>query len=190
MQVKGIEPDKVREIVSEVSRRYFAGNLGFNRTPERWRGSVRFTLRVADSRGPGHRRGFCRNRASGKARRLVAACYHAYGEVIRGLIDGGAVWVKTAPIMLQRYRSKGEKPRAWDRGTWIDHARDMAEVNIGSTFEPLYFADACDCGEGMMPENPIKYPASPDFFEKGQTSNGQTSGLTKTGVSEWPIVGA
>src|SRR6267142_100406 len=94
MQVKGLDPAVVRSIVSEVSRRYFAGNLGFNRAPEAYRGSVRFTLRVADARGPGHRRGtFARDGHAPK--RLVAACYHGYGEVIRGLLNGGATWVQT-----------------------------------------------------------------------------------------------
>jgi hypothetical protein len=161
--------------------------VSFNRLPEAYRGSVRFTLRVKDARGPGHRRGQMAHESTGKRRRMVAACYHAYGEVIRGLIDAGAAWVKSAPITLERYRSKGARPLRWDRGTWIDNARDMADLNIGSEYRPIYFSDACDCGEGMMPENPIKYPASPDFFEKGQTLAGKTAGLTKTGIQDWPI---
>lgn len=160
MLVKGLHPAAVRSIVAEVSRRYFAGNLTFNRSPEAYRGSVRFTLRVADCKGPGHRRGMPRQ---GTRKRMIAACYHAYGEVIRGLLDGGATWVQSAPITLERYRSKGARPLKWTRGTWIDNARDMAEVNIGSQMYPFYFADACDCGGGRMPEEPFKYPASPDY---------------------------
>jgi hypothetical protein len=166
MQVKGLDPAQVGRIVREVSRDWFAGNVTFQRLPEDYRGSVRFTLRVKDAKGPGHRRGQHFHKATGKRRRMVTACYHAYGEVIRGLIDAGANWVKSAPITLERYRSKGARPLKWDRGTWIDNARDMADLNVGSQMDPVCFSEACDCNEGMIPENPIKYPASPDWTGK------------------------
>lgn len=191
MIVKGLEPENVKRIIDRVSRECFAENVITKRAPENYRGAVRFTLGLRDTRGPGHRRGFphpWRTRQGGeyKPKRIAAACYHAYGEVIRGLLEGGAAYVQSAPIALERARC-GSKPRRWTRETWYTHACEMAEVNIGSPMMPYLFADACDCGVGEMPDTPIKYPGSPDFFEKGQTANGRMVGLTLSGVPDWPI---
>ena len=162
MQVKGLSPGIVEFEIRRVSDRFFAGNLTSNRKPEPYRGSVRFTLRVSDCRGPGHRRGVPHPWEGHVRKRMVAACYHAYGEVIRGLLEAGAAWVQTAPITLERYRSKGAKPKRWTRETWSEHADAMAYVNIGSQMSPFNFAEACDCEVREMPGAPIKYPASPD----------------------------
>lgn len=180
MYVKGIQPCDVHQIVERVSRKYFGGNLTFTRTPEYYCGrGIRFTLRVRDSRGPGHRKGLDHGWRNGaKPRRMVAACYHAYGEVIRALLAAGAEWVQTAPITLERYRSGGAKPKRWTRETWREHAHEMAYVNIGSQMYPAYFADACDCEVGPMPEMAQKYAASTDW-----------SGLKVNGTKSWPVSG-
>lgn len=176
MIVKGMSPEHVGQLIARVSARNFGGNLIAKRKPEAYRGAVRFTLAIKDSRGPGHRLGFSRNAASGKRRRLAAACYHAYGEVIRELLELGAEYVQTAPIMLERARNKGARPSRWTRETWKKYADAMAEVNIGSQFEPLAFCDACECGQGNpahdlcgMPDHDrTAYPGSPDW--KGYTA--------------------
>jgi hypothetical protein len=169
MYAKGIEPWKVAAVIDDVSEKCFAGNLKANRAPEYYRGkAVRFTLRVKDCRAPGHRLGMPhpwrdRNGRGYKPRRMVAACYHAYGEVIRGLLDSGAEWVQTAPITLERYRSKGAKPLRWTRETWKDHADAMAYLNIGSDYSPFTFAEACECGATVMPDEPRRYEGSEDW---------------------------
>lgn len=163
MIVKGLTPYMVACVIHTVSARSFGGNIETKRAPEAYRGAVRFTIKAVKAAGPGHRCGFHLT-ATGKRRRLAAACYHAYGEVIRELLARGATYVQSAQIALERYRSKGAKPLRWTAETWWRNADDMARVNIGSTYQPLDFANACECGVGTMPnEGATRYHASSDW---------------------------
>jgi hypothetical protein len=163
MIVKGLRAYEVHAVIETVSGRNFGGNLIAKRAPEDYRGCVRFTLALRDSRGPGHRLGFT-IAANGKQRRLAAACFHAYGEVIRALLIAGAAYVQSAPITLQRVRSKGARPLRWTGETWKENADAMAYVNIGSQFEPLMFCEACECEQGPMPmHGETVYAASIDW---------------------------
>jgi hypothetical protein len=94
---------------------------------------------------------------------MVAACYHAYGEVIRELLNNGAEWVQTAPITLERYRTKGAKPMRWTLANWHEHADAMAYLNIGSEASPFTFAEACECCATVMPDAPRQYEGSEDW---------------------------
>jgi len=96
--------------------------------------------------------------------------------VIRGLLNGGATWVQTAALLRDRFANKdAPKPLRWTLETWKEHADAMAYLNIGSTFSPFYFAEACDCEIREMPELPPKYPASADC---------------KTIPAAWPVADA
>lgn len=157
MQVKGLDRDQVREIVDQISKRQFAGNLIFEREPEVYRGGVRFTLRVRDSRGPGHRRGFA-GYDGRPPRRLIAACFHAYGEVIRALLDAGAERIDTAPARAERRKGK-DRGGVWGPGEFHRMAARIGDRNIGSMMAPMRFRDACDCGVGDMPPRGYDYAA-------------------------------
>ena len=163
MIVKGLTAEEVRAAIGIVGARNFGGNLTVNREPEQYRGGVRFTLRVESSKGPGHRLGYSLNKA-GNQKRLTAACFHAYGEVIRELLARGAKYVQSAPIMLERSRNKDARPARWTWDNWQENADAMAYQNIGSIMEPLMFCEACECEEGPMPRHAeTVYAASPDW---------------------------
>jgi hypothetical protein len=96
---------------------------------------------------------------------MVAACYHAYGEVIRALFDAGAIRVETAPAVSER-RKGGERGAQWTAEGFDALAEQIAFRNIGSQISPFYFAEACDCDVREMPGRGHKYPASPDAQKK------------------------
>lgn len=161
MMVKGLTAEEVRAAIGIVGARNFGGNLTTNREPETYRGGVRFTLRVESSKGPGHRLGYNLNKA-GNQRRLTAACFHAYGEVIRELLARGAKFVESAAIA--RFRIDGARSTRWNWDNWKENADAMAYQNIGSKTEPLMFCEACECEEGPMPhDNGTAYKGSDDW---------------------------
>ena len=162
MLCKGKSPAEVRKIVERVSYMCFDGNLSFGREPEAYRGAVRFTLRVSDSKGPGHRRK-TRVWDGRKPGRLVVACYHAYGEVIRALLQNGATWIETGVMKLFQYRGSKVKPTRWSLRDFDTQVQYIAEINIGSQIYPVWFTEACDCETWGMPDQPQVYPASLDY---------------------------
>lgn len=111
--------------LNEASAKY-GGNLIWNRRPEplnmdqtRWR----FTLRVTDSKGPGHRLGFLHS-YTGSRRRLSSACWHAHGTFFDCLPPGITIITGN-----QRYET----------GTrWVDR-------DVGSIVYPENYSDLCDC---------------------------------------------
>ena len=154
MTAKGLTVQQVEQAMARANTR-FAGNLIFNRKPEKYRGRVRFTIRVNDCRGPGHRR-----RTTPAYRfplkpppRMACACYHAYGEVIRELFASGATLVETAATGRANWR-EGGKGQAYRPDTFIYHAHRVGHLNIGSVARPCSFAAACDCGTGLLTANP------------------------------------
>ncbi len=77
----------------------------------------RLRLRVADSKEPGHRRGF-------KGQRMVAACWHVHGYFFDALPQHAVI------------KANGLTIRPGD--PWQDR-------NIGSIINPLNYSEACDC---------------------------------------------
>ena len=93
MIVKGVDRDAIDRALARANS-IFDGNVIYNREPEplnnrndRWR----VTLRVRDSKGPGHRLGF--GRAWGKKpARLVSACWHVHGVFFDSILrQGGTI---------------------------------------------------------------------------------------------------
>lgn len=105
--------------LTEVNKR-FNDNVSFERlTPEGRR--MRFTLRVKDSKGAGHRLGFT-------GRRMSKACWHVHGHFFDALLRVNPdVYIKPAGLTIDR-----------NGGNWQDR-------NIGSQMHPLYFSEACEC---------------------------------------------
>lgn len=119
----------------------YRGNVEFNRTGSNYYqgeiraagGSVlRFSLNVADSRGPGHR--MTPGMYGAKSRRLRAACWHVWRDFLTELfeIDPKAT-VRTA---LATYKGRegfeAEFPATYYR-------------NAGSMAEPHDYGTLCEC---------------------------------------------
>lgn len=126
MKVKGINETQLREIVNAVSEKY-AGNLIFNREPERTGNFISFTLRVEDSRGPGARR-------SHSGRRLPSACWHAHRDVM------SLIFATNPRAILVSAMARYEMREGFER-----LFRATGQQNIGSMMQPLAMQDACDC---------------------------------------------
>ncbi len=112
--------------LSAVNER-FSGNVCFNRQPEGRGKRLAFTLRVQDSKGPGHSRGF--DGFSGmKSRRLASACWHVHGYFFEALFKvnpRAVVWSRNNKITS-------------DYGNWEDW-------NAGSIIHPQFMSERCDC---------------------------------------------
>lgn len=138
MEVKGITADQVRWAVEMVNARY-DGQLELKpgnypnyeqiRELNRARNRVSFTLKVKDVRNkPGARRGH--------ERRINAACWHLnrdlYVELFKINPDAKITTALSTydgwEDFLAKYPATGDK-------------------NIGSNFQPLYMAQACNCHE-------------------------------------------
>lgn len=115
----------------------YKGNVAFNRAPEARGKALICTLRVKDSKKPGHRLGFA-NR-EGKQRRMTSACWHVHGEFFDNLLNINPEAVVTvAPNHKIFATGKDKNGDAVVVGNWEDR-------NIGSSFNPLYFSEACEC---------------------------------------------
>lgn len=125
MKLYGLDADGARAALGEANRPY-AGNLDFNRFEPK-RTHIVFTLRVKDSKAPGHRRGH-------SGRRMVAACWHAHRDFMRAVFDAEP----SAKIVSCMARYDGQEDFE------LKHGR-TATQNIGSVMQPLCMADACDC---------------------------------------------
>jgi len=127
MYAKNCSAEDLRKALYEVNKKY-ARNVCFNQFPE-LRGSNRliFTIKVRDSRKPGHRRGFPHNGKKGK--RLAHACWHVHGDFFDALFE----------INPDAVITSGKRKITASQGNWIDQ-------NIGSMVQPYMFSEACDCG--------------------------------------------
>ncbi len=119
----------------EVANEHFGGNLTFNRTGQRGKDWL-ITLRVRDSRGPGHRLSPPRylpwgdsNFQQGKQRRLISACWHAHGRFIDALPESAVVLTA--------------------RGLKIHPGDPWNDFNIGSQMFPYQMSEACECPGGF-----------------------------------------
>jgi hypothetical protein len=117
----------------------FKNNVEFNRSPEPRGKNLIFTLKVKDSKKPGHRLGF--ENAEGKQRRMAYACWHVHGTFFDELlnINPEAIICTWAGNKNQIYSTGRDKNgAAIVFGNWED-------PNIGSVYNPLYFSEACEC---------------------------------------------
>lgn len=123
MEIRGVTR---QEILAAIRRADDTHNLTFNRFDAKGKHYL-ITLRVKDSKGRFHRRGFT-------GRRLVSACWHAHYRFMEELYK----LVPDAIIIshVARYDNVEEFEALVD-GT--------GTKNIGSMMQPLMFEDACDC---------------------------------------------
>ena len=127
MLAYSIPESAIERTVTEISESMYSGNLRIKRLERETRNAIRFTITVYDSRAPG-------GRISHTGRRVAAACWHAHRDVLQRLFDHFPdARIRTA---VADYRGKSGFEQDFPA---------TADNNIGSMFQPMCYADACDC---------------------------------------------
>ena len=134
VEVKGMTPDQLRTIVDLVSMVRYGGNIRvdwegstprlLNRAGTRFRGRIM----ARSSHGPGARR-------SWSGRRLTAACWHVFRDVIRAALAEYPDAVFTTS--LARYTAANFEATYPATGS----------RNIGSVMQPVTMPELCDHGD-------------------------------------------
>lgn len=142
MNIKGLGLYEVEEIVKSVSAELYGGNVVITADSEDRSSSrtkrAKARIAVLDGRGLGARR-------SVRGRHGGWACWHAYRDVIGGILERfPEVEVDTGM----------EKYVGW-RG-FVGTYPATEYTNVGSQVEPAYPTDLCDCGEAIRS---IRYEA-------------------------------
>ena len=127
MEARNCSIQDLNNALAIVNKRY-NNNVSFNREPEQHGKLVRFTLRVKDSKGPGHRLGF--RFGNRKQRRMTSACWHVHGYFFEALFE-----VNPSAVVMT---GSDRKQITVDGGNWEDR-------NIGSRAYPMMFSEACEC---------------------------------------------
>ena len=133
MEIKGMTPDQLRAVVDQVSRDHYDGNIAVGWEGLGWprllnQAGTRFRGRVLarSSRGPGARR-------AGWGRRLTAACWHVFRDVIReALAQYPQATFRTS---MARYTAANFEATYPATGN----------VNVGSMMEPVTMPELCEC---------------------------------------------
>jgi hypothetical protein len=130
MEIRGASLADFEAAVVKVSYEY-GGNLTVHRDSYQRGRLVRARVAVVSSREPGARR-------SWSGRRIPAACWHAYRDVLAALFE-------------QRPRATVRTALAVYRGREGFEQRypDTAYQNIGSQMFPAYMPQLCDCEDSL-----------------------------------------
>ena len=106
---------------------------------------IRFALRVADCREPGHRL-HIRYSMNGKTHRKRShyACWHAHRDVLAALFD---LLPRARVLSGSRFASGGRIVYDGKQG-FLDTYRE-SDRNIGSLMFPVYFSESCECEGGL-----------------------------------------
>lgn len=129
MEARNSSIQDLNEALAIVNKQY-QGNVTWNREPEQNGRLVRFTLRVKNSKGPGHRLSFPRAFQGGKQHRMVSACWHVHGHFFEALFQVNP----NAVVMTGSDR----KRITADSGNWQDR-------KVGSRAYPMMFSELCEC---------------------------------------------
>lgn len=131
MEIKGVPLDDFRAIVDHVSRTMYGGNLITHKDAKDLHGvrtpRIRARVGVLSSRAPGARR-------SWTGRRMPAACWHAYRDVLAELFHRfPAAVVRTG---MEKYDGAAG---------FLANYPQTGRRNIGSAFQPATMPELCDC---------------------------------------------
>jgi len=133
MKAKNCTMEELQAALDIVNVQY-KGNVGW-KSLDPQRKQIAFTLKVRDSKGPGHRLGFPQPPRSWKGetnwkpgKRMPFACWHVHGYFFEALFQ---VNPNAAVLSGRSWITK-------DGGNWQDR-------NIGSQAYPLMFSEACEC---------------------------------------------
>ena len=133
MNIAGLSLAEFTEVVNRVSAETYDGNVivesnahdaGNNRCVAR--------IRVSDSSGTGSRRAV-------KGRRMPAACWHAYRDVIHAVVES----YPGAEIDTGMATYEG-------MSGFLRNYPGTADQNIGSAQRPAFMPDLCECGNDIV----------------------------------------
>ena len=129
MKISNVKYGDIIEALRETNV-WFSGNVIINTHSFLNQAGTRHTvtLRVRDSKEPGHRLGQSTT-SKGNHRRLVNACWHVYGTFVDALFEA----VPNAKV-------SNHNKKMVDRDDWYWH-----DWNIGSIMSPMYYSEACEC---------------------------------------------
>lgn len=143
MIITGITPEDFRSAVAKISMAHYSENLrveiGTQMSPTRFRARVIVAESGAamwpktELSAPGARR-------SHSGRRLKAACWHAYRDAIQGVFDVNP----NARVYTGMSKYVG-------LDGFLENYPATAHQNIGSTVQPAYMPDLCDCDHYGIP---------------------------------------
>lgn len=132
MKISGLTLDEFTKIVKRVSDEVYDGNVIVEPSSQDT-GSNRCTARIkaVDGRGTGSRRDV-------NGRRMSAACWHAYRDVIHGIVEAHPeAKIDTG---MEKYHGMAEFLRRYP---------STADRNIGNGVRPVYMPDLCECGSAI-----------------------------------------
>lgn len=127
MLIRKVSEQELNKAMDAVNKKY-NGNVTWNNFVKDGSG-YRVTLKVLDSKKPGHRlhRSYGFNGLHSE-RRSRSACWHVHGDFFDALFDiNPNVTIRTGKDVM---RSKADN--------WQDR-------NIGSNMFPVYFSESCEC---------------------------------------------
>lgn len=125
MKIMQVTENDLNKALKKINKRY-KNNIVFNRLEQKHSKTYLVTLKVKDSKKPGHRLGF--KYGDGKQRRLINACWHVHGYFFEALLEiNPDARIKTGTHEINKHG-----------GNWQDR-------NIGSMVHPLMYSDACEC---------------------------------------------
>jgi len=122
-------PEDVRNAF-EYANAMYSNNLRFKREPEAYRGGIRFTITVNDSKGAGARRNH------DGTRRISAACWHVNRDFMAILFQ--ALPCAKLQTAVATYDGQSEFLREY---------LGSGDRIIGSPAAPCKYRDACECEE-------------------------------------------
>jgi hypothetical protein len=132
MNINGLTLAEFTEVVDRISRETYDGNVivesnahdaGNNRCVAR--------IKVKDSSGTGSRRAV-------SGRRMAAACWHAYRDVIHAVLE--AYPNAKIDTGMEKYHGMSEFLRLYP---------DTANKNIGNMYQSIFMPDMCECGDSI-----------------------------------------
>jgi len=135
MRLRNVSLDQFNAAVAKVNGMTneegieYAGNLRVHPDAHQTGSRVITTvgrLTVESSRGPGARR-------SWNGRRMPAACWHAFRDVVRVILEDNPD--ATVSTSMARYTAENFEETYPETGN----------VSIGSLFQPVYMPELCDC---------------------------------------------
>jgi hypothetical protein len=130
MIAKNVSQTDLMNALLIVSNRLYDGNVIFKNLAKIGN-RYSFTLRVKDSKKPGHRLHI--NRFGGKNRRTPAACWHVHGDFFEALfsINPNAEIQSSGPngkMVITKH----------NHNNWTDW-------NVGSQVFPVFYSESCEC---------------------------------------------
>lgn len=129
MLTKNVSFEELQKAL-EKTNKLFDGNIDFKDIRQVNKNSIRFTLKVKNSKGKGSKKSITyfpfENKV--KMRNTANACWHVHGTFFEKLLE-----INPKAII----KSAG-KTITGDGGNWQDW-------NIGSILFPVYYSDSCLC---------------------------------------------